>query len=118
MLNNEILSKLAKWTGFVGIITLIMGVLQVITIVGIIPGVIMIILATKLLAAKSGALALAADGDNSQMENIFRNLAAYFHITGILFIISLIMMLLSVLIITIVGLMGVPELPWQNYLPY
>ena len=53
MFDRENLGKLGKWAGFVGVMTLIGGVMQILSIVGIISGILFIILGVKLLGAKS-----------------------------------------------------------------
>ena len=77
MFDRESLAKLGKWAGFVGVITLIMGILQVLTILGIISGVITIILEVKLLGAKSSAKAIAAYSGEIPAEQLNKMISGY-----------------------------------------
>lgn len=105
------LEQLSKWMGFVGIVTIIGGVLSAVPglfafVVGAIPGIITIILGVMLRKAKKHAEAMLHD---NALENysfnfgmLISNLNTYFKIMGILIIISLVFGLL----ITIFGLIA------------
>ncbi len=105
MISREQLETLSKWTGFIGIMTIIFGVLQAIGglfffIIGALPGVISIILGVKLRNTKKYAdevLALNSDNVESQVYQIFQNLNSYFKIQGILLILWIILSVLAVL---------------------
>ena len=100
---DEEFKELAKWTGIIGIITIIAGIIQTITglfafIIGAIPGIISIILGTKLLNVKKYAdevVSFKIDEPSIQIRYILSNLSSYFKIQGILLIISLIMPIIS-----------------------
>ncbi|MGI6364673.1 MAG: DUF5362 family protein [Bacillota bacterium] len=114
MFDRENLGKLGKWAGFVGVMTLIGGVMQILSIVGIISGILFIILGVKLLGAKSSAKAIAAYGGEmptDQLNKMVNDLRVYFQINGILIIIGLV---LSVLIL-IAGVIGLFTLPWEEF---
>jgi amino acid transporter len=100
MFDNLNLDKLAKWTGFMGVFSIIIGVLQAITIVGIPAAIIMIILGVKLLGAKSAAKALtvAPEADvPTQFNKMVNDLRVYFQVNGVLVIIGLILGALTVI---------------------
>lgn len=114
MFNRENLEKLGKWAGFVGVMTLIAGILQAISIVGIISGVITIILGVKLLGAKSSAKSIAAYSGEippDQLDKMVNDLRVYFQINGILIIIGLILAALML----IAGIVGLFAFPWEDW---
>ncbi|MDW7739281.1 MAG: DUF5362 family protein [Bacillota bacterium] len=101
------LQQLSGWMGFVGIITIIGGVLSAIAgvfafVVGAIPGIIAIILGIKLRSAKQYADAMLAETVSEEYSANFNqfvgNLSSYFKIQGILIIVSLILGLLAALL--------------------
>ncbi|WP_079907294.1 MULTISPECIES: DUF5362 family protein [unclassified Carboxydocella] len=102
MVDREILSQHSRWVGFVGIMTVIFGVISAIAglfafIVGAIPGIITIILGLKLRGAKKYAdQIIASGGDSTQLNMLFMNLNTYFKIQGVLIIINLIMIALAI----------------------
>lgn len=99
MVSRENLRQLSKWAGFVGIITIIGGVISAILglfsfIIGAIPGIISIVLGVKLRNAKKYADELImsnVENQDSQMNQIFINLITYFKIQGVLIIIGFIL---------------------------
>lgn len=102
MVDKQQVSDMGRWSGFVGIITLIGGIISCITIVGIIPGVVAIILGLKLRSVKSFADQLVADQDvetqAGRLNLMITDLASYFKIQGILIIIGLAFAVLGILI--------------------
>jgi len=101
-LNSEQMRQLSGWMGFVGIITIIGGVLSLITVVGIIPGIIAIILGVKLRTARQYADSMLVEAGDYEFPGSFglfvANLNTYFKIQGILIIISLVLAVLSVFV--------------------
>lgn len=117
MFDRESFGRLGKWTGFVGVMTLIVGILQAISILGIIPGVLSIILGVKLLGAKASAKAIAAYGGEmppDQLNKMVRDLRVYFQINGVLIIIGLVFAAL----IMIAGIIGIFSIPWDQILEF
>jgi len=112
IIDKQNLNRLAGWVGFFGIVTLIIGIMQAVTIIGIIPGVIYIVLAVKLLGVKSSAKAIAAtSGDTpDQLNKMVNDLRVYFQINGILIIIAIVLSI----IITIAAIVGVFAIPWNE----
>lgn len=102
MLNKKQVSDMGKWSGFVGMFTLVSGIISCITIVGIIPGVVAIILGLKLRSVKSYADQVIADQDEEAQLNrlnlMITDLSTYFKIQGILMIIGLAFAVIGILI--------------------
>lgn len=97
------LAQLRSWLGFVGIVTIIGGVISAISglfafIIGAIPGILTVILGFKLLGAKKYTDAMLEESSTGISPETFGsfidNLRAFFKITGILIIISLVLSLL------------------------
>jgi hypothetical protein len=93
---------MSKWAGFVGIMTIISGVLGCLTIAGIIPGIISIILGLKLRSAKNYADQLAADPNETtqsgKLNLMISDLSGYFKIQGILIIVGLVLAVVGIII--------------------
>jgi len=106
VLNKEQLKQLSTWAGFVGIMTIISGVLSCISVIAIIPGVISIILGLKLRTAKrySDEIIESVDvNQESRINLLVSELATYFKIQGILMIISIILIVLGVVAMVTFG---------------
>lgn len=113
MIDRETLSKLASWSGFCGVMFIILGVLGAIGglfafIIGAIPGIIMIMMGVKLLNAKNKVnlmLMQPAGVDTAASLNaVFSDLKSFFQFQGILFIIYLVLIGISILIGVVVGI--------------
>lgn len=119
MLEKQQMSDMGKWSGFVGIITIISGVLSCISIVGIIPGVIAIILGLKLRNAKRFAdEAIASMDDMSQVSRLnllVSELSSYFKIQGIMIIIGLALSVIGVIIAIAAGAFFFSNFPDTYY---
>jgi hypothetical protein len=102
MLDKQQISDMGRWSGFVGIVTLISGIISCITIVGIIPGVVAIIIGLKLRSVKSYADQIVAYQDEesqvSRLNLMMTDLSTYFKIQGILMIIGLALVVIGILI--------------------
>jgi len=105
MISVDVVEKLSKWTYFIGILSLIGGILATIGGlfaygVGAIPGIITIIMAIKLMKVKNAAMAYRYDGEKNEkhIEEILDNLRVYFTIQGALIIISFIFAIIGVVI--------------------
>ena len=97
-MHQENLRQLSKWMGFVGIMTIIGGVIAAVTgvfalIVGAIPGIVAIIMGVKLRSARQSADAMMLQAEEEQFAGNFNlfvaNLNTYFKIQGVLIILSL-----------------------------
>ncbi|SDC35621.1 DUF5362 family protein [Geotoga petraea] len=105
MISVDLVEKLGKWTYFIGILSLIGGIIGVIGGlfaygVGAIPGIITIFMAIKLMKIRNSAMAYKYDeGKNEKhIEEILDNLRVYFTIQGVLIIVSLVMAIIGVII--------------------
>ena len=107
MLEKQQLVDVGRWSGFVGIITIISGILSCISIVGIIPGVIAIILGLKLRNVKRFAEEAAASQDEmsqaSRLNLMISDLSGYFKIQGIMIIIGLVLAVIGIIIAIAAG---------------
>ena len=95
---KEQLQKLSTWTGVVGWITIISGIISTIGglflfIIGAIPDIITIVLRAKLISARKHANTLVINEalDDSEMLALISNLTTYFKIHGLLIIIGIIL---------------------------
>ncbi|HHT65234.1 MAG TPA: DUF5362 domain-containing protein [Clostridiales bacterium] len=108
MLEKQQLVDVGRWSGFVGIITLISGILSCITIVGIIPGVVAIILGLKLRNVKRFAEEAASSLDEmsqtSRLNLMLSDLSGYFKIQGILIIIGLVLAVIGIIVAIAAGI--------------
>lgn len=107
---KEQLQKLSTWTGILGWITIISGIISTIVglflfIIGAIPGIITIVLGAKLISARKHAntLVISETLDDSEMLALISNLTTYFEIQGLLIIIGII---LSIVVVYF-GIIGV-----------
>ena len=106
------LQQLSAWMGFVGVITIIGGIISAIAglfalVVGAIPGIIAIVLGIKLLNAKKNAdemlLEYTDQADSVSFNMLIANLGSYFKIQGILTIISILFALLGLFFCVLFG---------------
>ncbi len=101
MLDRNNIRSMGKWAGFLGIMSIIGGVICCISCFGLIQGIFQIILGMKLRNAQKYAeqLALFQDpaGEAGRLNGLFTELESYFKINGILMIITLILGVLSFL---------------------
>lgn len=108
MLDKYQLSDMGKWVNFIGIVNIIAGIINCITIVGIIPGILCIILGMKLRGVKrySDEIVVSVD-DTAQMGSLnlmVSELSSFFKINGILIIIGLVLSVIGL----IIGLFMIP----------
>ncbi len=113
MIDRETLSKLASWSGFCGVMFIILGVLGAIGglfafIIGAIPGILMVMMGVKLLNAKNKVnlmLVQAAGVDTSaSLNSLFADLKSFFLFQGILFILYLVLIAISIIVGLVVGI--------------
>lgn len=113
-MDDQQLKQLSAWMGFVGIMTIIGGVISAVMglfafVIGAIPGIIAIVLGVKLRNAKQYADAMLYEPaemkhESSNLGMFFANLNAYFKIQGILIIISLVLAFVMVVLGLIIGI--------------
>lgn len=110
MLNRNNIQKLKKWTGFVGIFLIVVGILYCLTIIGAIAGVFLIIFGVKLNNVKKQCKELL-DGSKEQSDGydklnaIFDNLGSFFKIQGILIIVGLVLTIATIALAIAAGVM-------------
>lgn len=105
------LESLSKWAGFLGIMTIIGGALSCLSIVGIIPGVIAIIMGVKLRNAKD-SIDKYLMGNAVELNGIFLGLGSYFKIQGILIIVSIALSILAIIITIALGASLANNIPY------
>ena len=101
------------WMKFMGILTIIGGGINALTIVGIVWAWLPIWLGIVLVQAGSRAGEYAARGDAAALEAMTGKIKTYFTISGIVLIISLALSLIGGIIMGILfaaGLMNIPDL--------
>lgn len=103
-LDKDQLENLQKWTGVVGIILIISGVINTITgvfffFVGAIPGIISIILGLKLRGVKKHIKDYLYTQSDYPLNLLFTDLTSYFKIQGIFTIV----MIVAVFLLGILG---------------
>ena len=102
---NESITKLGRWTGIVGTITIVTGIIQAIAglfafVIGAVPGIIQIVLGVKLLSVKKSADEMDQfhiSEPSNQVDAILSNLSTYFMIQGILLIVSLVLQVFAMI---------------------
>lgn len=98
-LDKDQLEILQKWTGIVGIILIVSGVINTITgffffLVGAIPGIISIILGLKLRGVKKHIKDYLYTQSDYPLNLLFTDLTSYFKIQGVFTIVMIIASLL------------------------
>ncbi len=112
-MDRVVLRQLSAWMGFVAVITIISGVISVVTglftfILGAIPGIITIVLGVKLRNAKhylDDIIMVPAGADYSMQLNMFAtNLNTYFKIQGVLIIIIIVLIIIIFFLVALLGM--------------
>lgn len=107
----ESVKGLKSWLKFLGILSIIGGILYALTLVGIIFAWLPIWLGVILNQAGSKAAEYAERGDNSSLAALLEKLKTYFTITGILVIISFALGIMITILGLILGLLGAASIP-------
>ena len=112
-ISDEVLGSIAievgkskGWLKFIGIVTIIGGVLQALTIVGIIFAWLPIWMGILLLQAGKFAEAFAKETDPIKLSEMVQKLRVYFTIQGILMLVSLIISVIAALVMVILLISG------------
>lgn len=106
--DRNLLETISKWSGFVGIMTIITGALTCLGAiatfgVSLIPGIIQIILGVRLRNAKTSVDRYLA-GDAREINGIFESLGSYLKLQGILIIVGLVLAVIGIIIALVVGI--------------
>lgn len=97
---------MSGWLKLVGIISIVMGALSIITIIGIIPGGILIWQGILLNRAGNGSREVGGGNVNSIIE-VLKPLKIYFIIQGVLILFAIVGWIISVFTIGFGGLMDI-----------
>jgi hypothetical protein len=95
------------WLKFLGVLTIIGGIFQVLTIVGIISGALSIWMGSLLTQAGSSIEGAAQLGDKYSFITSMNGIKTYFTIQGVLTLISLIVAGLTICVMVVLPLLGV-----------
>ena len=104
---------MAGWAKFMGIMTIISGCLQVLTIFGIVIAWLPIWMGVVLTKAGSKADEYAEKGDMAALEGLTGQLKTYFVISGVLIIVSFalaIIVMIAWIVLFSLGLLNMPSL--------
>ena len=106
-ISREHLETTAKWTGIMGILTIISGILTCLGAIGtfgisLIPGGINIFLGLKLNKVKK-SIESYLSGEAYAINETFENMGSYFKINAILLIIGLILGLIGIIVVIVLG---------------
>ena len=111
-MDKDTLRELGGWMGFVGVVTIIGGVISAIGglfafVIGAIPGIMAIILGVKLRKAKQNTETLLAnpedDLDLTQLNLLTANLKGFFKLQGILIIVSIVYVIIVIVVPVVFG---------------
>lgn len=102
---------MAGWAKFVGIMFLITGCLQVLTVFGIVIAWVPIWMGVALLQAGAKAGEYAEKGDFASLEGLTGQLKTYFTITGIYFIVAFAVVIVAMIAWLVLLGLGVFTLP-------
>lgn len=99
------------WLKLLGIVQIVAGILQALSIVGIIWAWLPIWMGIILNSAGNKAQEFAEKGDPQALAEFTGKLKLYFIISGVMMIISLVAVALSLIILTVLAILGVISLP-------
>jgi hypothetical protein len=85
---------LAGWTGFVGIITIVSGVFNALSCIGVLFGIFQIIAGVALMGAKTALVGV--DTVPASLDGFFQKMKTFMQMTGIFYIVMLVMMVIFV----------------------
>lgn len=103
------------WLKFLGVLTIISGIAQALSIVGILFAWLPIWMGILLYQAGSNIESAAQLGDKFGFLRSMGSLKTYFVLNGVLTLIAIIMMLIMLCIMFILPLLGITLIPWQDY---
>ncbi len=104
---------LAGWLKFFGIVSIIGGAVNALTIVGIVWAWLPIWLGILLVQAGSRASDYAARGDDAALEGLLGRLKTYYLINGIAVLVTVafgLLALIALVVLTLVGLVSLPAI--------
>jgi hypothetical protein len=102
------------WLQFLGVLSILGGVGQALSVVGILWAWVPIWMGVLLFQAGSNIESAAQSGDKSSFLRSMGNLKTYFVIQGILTLIAILIVVGMLCILFILPLLGVTLVPWQQ----
>ena len=102
------------WLQFLGVLSIIGGVGQALSVVGILWAWLPIWMGVLLFQAGSNIESAAQNGDKYSFLRSMGNLKTYFVIQGIMTLISILLVIGMLCILFILPLLGVTLIPWQQ----
>lgn len=103
--------RMKGWLKFLGIVQIVAGILQAVSIVGIIWAWLPIWMGIILNSAGNKAQEFAENGDPQALADFTGKLKLYFIINGVMMIVSLVAVALSLIILTVLAILGIISLP-------
>jgi NADH:ubiquinone oxidoreductase subunit 4 (subunit M) len=103
---------LTGWASFIGVLSIIQGIMATLTIIGALIGIPIIIAGAKLLSAVKTSRTLVQSGDATAIQTV-KNLNTYFKVMGIIIVVSFCIGLFTSLVMFILVATGA----WQNLIP-
>ncbi len=110
-MNEIVMKRIAFWGRFIGIVTMILGVLSALGglfafVIGAIPGVISVITGYFLYKSGSEAAMHLQSSDKDRIDDVLEFYSKYLLIQGILLIIAIVMIIIGVLFMGTFVIMG------------
>lgn len=102
------------WLKFLGVLSIIGGIVQALSIVGIIIAWLPIWMGVLMFQAGSSIDAASQAGDKFAFLNSLGSLKTYFVLQGVLSLIGIIIALSMVCILVVLPLVGITLIPWQQ----
>jgi hypothetical protein len=102
------------WLKFLGVLSIIGGIVQALSIVGIIIAWLPIWMGVLMFQAGSSIDAAGQGGDKFAFLNSLGSLKTYFVLQGVLSLIGIIIALSMVCILVVLPLVGITLIPWQQ----
>lgn len=103
------------WLKFLGVLTIISGIAQALSIVGILFAWLPIWMGVLLYQAGSNIESAAQFGDKFGFLRSMGSLKTYFVLNGVLTLIAILISLLALCILVILPILGITLIPWQDY---
>ncbi len=103
------------WLKFLGVLTILTGVAQALSIVGILFAWLPIWMGVLLYQAGSNIESAAQFGDKFGFLRSMGSLKTYFVLNGVLTLIAIVISLLTLCILFILPILGITLIPWQDY---
>ena len=115
-----IIDRLKKWTRFVGIMNIVIGIIYCFTIIifsipTVLIGIVTIFMGTKLTVAANHLEFALNNSDNKSFQIVIDQFQRYFFINGMLFIVALVFMLFLLIVISLFASVFIEFWNSQNF---